>query len=210
MVASLSADFNARHCPLAVLAEKPFTPGKPQKRAALMRSPLEPLYRITAFLAVTALIGIAAIILADVILRQFGGQIRSSDDFAGFALVATGMLGLAPTYRRGDHIRVGLIIDRLTGQSRRAVELLCLSFGVLAVGWASWWTGRYALTSYQIHDLSAGLVPVPLWIPQSFMVFGLAVLFIALLEDLFRTLTGRQPSYLANASAETEVGSFDR
>jgi TRAP-type C4-dicarboxylate transport system permease small subunit len=175
-----------------------------------MRSPLDPLYRLTALLAVTALIGIAAIILTDVVLRQFGGQVRSSDDFAGFALVATGMLGLAPTYRRGDHIRVGLLLDRLTGGARRAAEIACLVFGVVAVGWASWWAGRFVHDSWSFHEVSQGLVPVPLWMPQFFMFFGLFVLFVAMLEDLVKVLTGRPPSYLANAPAEAEVGSFDR
>jgi TRAP-type C4-dicarboxylate transport system permease small subunit len=175
-----------------------------------MRSPLDPLYKLTAFLAVAALVGIAGIILTDVILRQFGGQVKSSDDFAGFALVATGMLGLAPTYRRGDHIRVGLLIDRLSGGSRRVVEILCLSFGVLAVGWASWWTGLFAYDSWRFNELSQGLVAVQLWIPQFFMFFGLFVLFIAMLEDLVRVLMNGAPSYMANAPAEAEVGSFDR
>jgi TRAP-type C4-dicarboxylate transport system permease small subunit len=175
-----------------------------------MRSPLEPLYKLTAFLAVAALVAIAGIILADVILRQFGGQVKSSDDVAGFALVATGMLGLAPTYRRGDHIRVGLLIDRLAGGARKTVEIICLVFGVAAIGWASWWTGHFAYDSWAYNELSQGLVAIPLWFPQFFMFFGLFVLFVAMVEDLLRLMTGGQPSYLANAPAETEVGSFDR
>ncbi len=175
-----------------------------------MQSPLEPLYKFTAFLAVTAMLAIAGVILADVILRQFGGQVKSSDDFAGFALVATGMLGLAPTYRRGDHIRVGLVIDRLTGTSRKLVEIACLVFGVLALGWASWWTGRFTYDSWAYNELSQGLVAVPLWVPQFFMFFGLFVLFIAMLEDLLRMLGGGQSSTMANAPAEAEIGSFDR
>jgi TRAP-type C4-dicarboxylate transport system permease small subunit len=175
-----------------------------------MRSPLEPLYKLTAFLAVAALVAIAGIILADVILRQFGGQVKSSDDVAGFALVATGMLGLAPTYRRGDHIRVGLLIDRLAGGARKTVEIVCLIFGVSAIGWASWWTGRFAYDSWAFNELSQGLVAIPLWFPQFFMFFGLFVLFVAMVEDLLRLVTGGQPSYLANAPAEAEVGSFDR
>jgi TRAP-type C4-dicarboxylate transport system permease small subunit len=179
-------------------------------RGNVVTSPLDPLYRLTAFLAVTALVGIAAIILADVILRQFGGQVKSSDDFAGFALVATGMLGLAPTYRRGDHIRVGLLLDRLTGGARRAVEFACLAFGVAAIGWASWWAGRFVYDSWRFHEVSQGLVPVPLWVPQFFMFFGLFVLLVAMAEDLIRVIAGRDPSYMANAPAEAEVGSFDR
>jgi TRAP-type C4-dicarboxylate transport system permease small subunit len=158
-----------------------------------MRSPLEPLYKLTAFLAVAALVAIAGIILADVILRQFGGQVKSSDDVAGFALVAT-----------------GLLIDRLAGSARKTVEIVCLIFGVSAIGWASWWTGRFAYDSWAFNELSQGLVAIPLWFPQFFMFFGLFVLFVAMVEDLLRLVTGGQPSYLANAPAEAEVGSFDR
>lgn len=175
-----------------------------------MRSPLEPLYKLTAFLAVAALVSIAGIILADVILRQFGGQVRSSDDFAGFALVATGMLGLAPTYRRGEHIRVGLLIDRLTGNARKAVEMLCLVFGITAIGWASFWTGRFVYDSWRFNEVSQGLVAIPLFVPQFFMFFGLFMLFVAMCEDLIRLLTGGQSSSIANATAEPELPSFER
>jgi TRAP-type C4-dicarboxylate transport system permease small subunit len=174
------------------------------------RSPFEPVYRLTAFLAVAALVSIAAIILADVILRQFGGQVKSSDDFAGYALVATGLLGLAPTYRRGEHIRVGLLIDRLGGSARRGIELFCLGFGVLATGWASWWTGRFALDSWRFNELSQGLIPIPLWAPQSAMFIGILVLFIAMAEDLLRVATGGTASYMAGASLEPELPSFER
>jgi TRAP-type C4-dicarboxylate transport system permease small subunit len=175
-----------------------------------MHSPLEPLYKLTAFLAAAALVSIAAVILADVFLRQFGGQVRSSDDYAGFALVATGMLGLAPTYRKGDHIRVGLLIDRLSGNSRKFFEFLCLAFALVAVSWAAWWAGRFVYDSWRFNELSQGLVAIPLWVPQSAMVFGLTVFAIALLEDLVRLITGGQPSYIANASAETELPTFER
>jgi TRAP-type C4-dicarboxylate transport system permease small subunit len=176
----------------------------------IMRSPLDPLYKLTGFLAVTALISIATIILADVILRQFGGQIRSSDDFAGYALVATAMLGLAPTYRRGEHIRVGLLIDRLSGGARRGIEIFCLSFGAIAVGWGTWWAGRFVYDSWRFHEVSQGLVAVPMWIPQSAMFIGLAVLWIAIVEDLINVLLGRPASYMVHASTEAELPTFER
>ncbi len=179
-------------------------------QTASPRSPFEPLYALTAFLAVAALISIAAIILADVILRQFGGQVKSSDDFAGYALVATGLLGLAPTYRRGEHIRVGLLIDRLSGGARRGVELFCLGFGVLATGWASWWTGQFVYDSWRFHEVSQGLIAIPLWVPQLAMFMGIFVLFIAMAEDLARVLAGGTASYAAVATTDLELPSFER
>lgn len=175
-----------------------------------MRSRLEPLYRLTALMAVLSLIAIAVIILADVTLRQFGSQLKSSADFAGFALVATVMLGLAPCYRRGEHIRVGLLIDRLSGNARRAVEIFCLTFGVIAIGWASWWTGRFVYDSWRFNDVSQGLLTIPLWIPQFFMFFGFLVFFIALTEDLILVLQNKTPSYMAHASADTDLPTFER
>jgi TRAP-type C4-dicarboxylate transport system permease small subunit len=175
-----------------------------------MRSPLDPLYKLTAFLAVLAMLAIGAIILTDVTLRQFGMQVRSSDDFAGFALAATGFLGLASTYRRGEHIRVGLITDRLSGAPRKALEIFALTIGIIAVAWAAWWIGRLVYDSWRFHEVTMGLVPIKLWVPQSALFFGLAVLLIAMVEDMVRLLAGRKPSYLATADAEPGATLADR
>jgi TRAP-type C4-dicarboxylate transport system permease small subunit len=175
-----------------------------------MRSPFDPLYKFTAFLAVVAMLAIAGIILADVTLRQFGGQVRSSDDFAGFALAATGFLGLASTYRRGDHIRVGLFMDRLTGQRRRWLEIVATVFSVVAVSWATWWIGRLVYDSWRFHEVTMGLVPIILWIPQSALFFGLAVLLIAMVEDLVRLIQNKTPSYLASQSEFGDNNFADR
>jgi TRAP-type C4-dicarboxylate transport system permease small subunit len=167
-----------------------------------MRSPFDLLYKFTSFLAVVAMVAIAGIILADVTLRQFGGQVKSSDDFAGFALAATGFLGLAATYRRGEHIRVGLIVDRATGKRRIALEVFALAVSIVAVGWASFWIGRLVYDSWRFHEVTTGLVPILIWVPQSALLLGVAVLLLAMVEDLFRILTGRRPSYLAHMDGE--------
>lgn len=174
-----------------------------------MKSPLEPLYRFTGVLAVACLVAIAAIILADVALRQFGGQIKSSDDFAGFALVGTAMLGLAPTYRQGEHIRVGLLLDRFSGITRRYVEIVVLFLAAAMVGWAAWWIARFVHDSWRYHEVSQGLIPVNLWIPQSLMLFGIFVLLLAIAEDLIRTLCGLPASYMTVEQVEGDVARYE-
>ena len=174
-----------------------------------MQSPFEPIYRACGFLAVAGLAGIAAIILADVALRQYGGQVKSSDDFAGFALVATSILGLAPTYRHGDHIRVGLLIDRLGGAPRRVAEIACLAAAFVGVGWATFWIGRFVFDSWRFNELSQGLLAIPLWLPQSAMLAGLATLALAIGEDLVRVLRGLPASYAATPPS-AELPSFER
>ncbi len=161
-----------------------------------MKSPFEPLYQLAAALAAIALVAIAGIILADVAVRQFGGQVRSADDYAVFALAMTGFLGLGPTYRRGEHIRVGIVMERLTGRSRRALEIVAGTVSIVCVAWAAWWIGRLAHDSWRFGEVTTGLVPLPVWVPQAALFFGLVVLLIAMLEDLAALLMGRAPSFL--------------
>lgn len=167
-----------------------------------MRSPFDPIYKLAGALAVLSMVSIAAIILADVTLRQFGGQLRSSDDFAGFALAGTAFLGLAATYRRGEHIRVGFLIDRMTGRRRKALEFSALLVSSIMVGWATWWVGRLVYDSWRFNEVTMGLVPIKLWMPQSALLIGLAVLLLAMVEDLVALLAGREPSFAANQSAD--------
>jgi len=46
---------------------------------------------------------------------------------------------------------------------------------------------------------------VPLWIPQSGMALGLAVLFITVADDLVAVLRGRQTSYDATQARATHA-----
>jgi TRAP-type C4-dicarboxylate transport system permease small subunit len=174
-----------------------------------MRRALDLLYGLSAFLAALSLVAIALTIIVQVVARALAIQVPSADEFAAYFLVATGFLALGPTYRRGEHIRVGLLIDRFGGAGRRVVEILVLAVAIVAVAWATWWIGRMVHDSWRFHELSQGLIPVPLWIPQSAMLVGFAVFLIALVEDLVTGLRGGTPSYLA-VREDTDAPQFER
>lgn len=162
-----------------------------------MRKFLDRLYLGSGVLAGIFLILIAALSLAQISGRVLGFDAYSFDDFAGFCMAASSFLGLAHTYRRNEQIRVAIVIDRLTGGKRKAMEALCLGASTFLVGYFAWYAVDMAVTSYQINDVSQGLVAVPLWIPQSGMALGLAIVAIALFDDLVVLLAGGIPSYLA-------------
>lgn len=172
-----------------------------------MRRPLDALYRLTAWLAALALVAIAGLILAQVVLRVFGTQVKSADDFAGYALVATICLGLAPTYRHNSHIRVALLIERFAPESasRRAFERLVTGASALLVGWAAWVLARFVYDSWQYHEVSQGLLAIPLWMPQLPMAFGVFVLFVALLDDLVTDFRTGTQSHLAVAASGDDM-----
>ena len=161
-----------------------------------MRKFLNGLYLGSGVLAGVFLILIAALSLTQILGRLLGFDAYSFDDFAGFCMAASSFLGLAHTYRRNEHIRVAILVDHLEGRKRIALEVLCLMASTFLVGYFAWYAIDMASTSYRIHDVSQGLVAVPLWIPQSGMALGLVIMTIALFDDLVTLFAGGTPSYL--------------
>lgn len=161
-----------------------------------MRTFLDWLYTGSGVLAGIFLILIAGLSLAQIGGRVLGFDAYSFDDFAGFCMAASSFLGLAHTYRRNEHIRVSMLVDRLTAGKRRVLETLCLMASTFLVGFFAWYAGDMVLTSYQFNDVSQGLVAVPLWLPQSGMALGLVIMTVAMLEDLVTVIARGTPSYV--------------
>ncbi|QFI66697.1 TRAP transporter small permease [Sinorhizobium alkalisoli] len=161
-----------------------------------MTSPFALLYRLAEMLAAISMILILLLVGGGIVLRTAGFQLAGSDDLAAYCLVAIFFLALGPTYRHAEHIRVGLVIDRLPTAARKPLECLLTVLAALCTAWATWWLGRLVYDSHRFGDVAQGLLPVPLWIPQLSMVVGAAILLVALLEDLVRCARGLKPSYL--------------
>ena len=151
------------------------------------------------------LVGIAATIVAQVVARQLGGTIDSTET-AGFCLAASTFLGLAYAFRRGAHIRVTLLIGRTGAGPRRWLELWCVGFSILAVAYFLWWAVDLVWFSWAFDEISPGLMAIPLWIPRSAMALGAAVFLIALVDEFVSILRGVEPSYEANAEHVLEGG----
>lgn len=169
-----------------------------------LRRVLDGLYGLCAVLAALCLAGIAVIILAGAIARQFGAVVPSANEIAGYLVAASTFLALAPTLRSGGHIRVELIASRVGHRLRRALEVWCLAVATALVGYLAYSSVEQVMNSYRFHVTSPGLLPIPMWIPQVAMALGLAVMTLALLELLVGTLKGRMPEYSDPAMASTD------
>lgn len=174
-----------------------------------MRAFLDWLYRASAALAAFFLVAICVIVLLqvganliDAVIAAAGGTpegllIPSYADFAGFFLAASSFLALASTLRHGTHIRVLLVVSRFSGRTRRFVELWCVAVGAAVSAYFTWYTIQLVAESLEYNDLSPGIVPVPLWIPQTAMALGLVILTVAFVDDLVRLIRHGDTSYIA-------------
>jgi len=172
-----------------------------------MRSALDRLYAASGALSAAFLVAICLIVLGqvacnaiDAALPLFGRSpiglvIPSYAEFAGFFLAASSFLALAYTLRADGHIRVRLLLQRLPAGAQRAAEYWCLCAALFVSAYFAWYAWRLVAESFEYNDMSPGIVPVALWIPQSAMALGLSVLAIAFLDELVGLLRGQRASY---------------
>ncbi|MFN4276303.1 MAG: TRAP transporter small permease [Ferrovibrio sp.] len=156
-----------------------------------MRSPLQPLYRASLWLAGLFMIALLATIILSILGRQFNFYIRGIDSYAGYFMAAASFLALAGTLVKGDHIRVTLVISRFSGKPRRGLELFCLVLAVLISGAFAFYSVKMAWWSYKFNDISTANDATPLWIPQIAMALGTVIFCIAFIEELVLVLRGK-------------------
>ncbi len=173
----------------------------------MIRKWLNKVYSASGWLAAIFIALICFLVVAQVMLNlvdrlstvltgtAIGLTIPSYADFTGFFLAAASFLALAHTFREGGHIRVTLLIGNFSRSVRRILEFWCVAIAFCITAYFSWYTAGLVWESYSYHDLSTGMVAVPIWIPQCGMLLGLLVLVVALTDDLVGIVRGRTPSY---------------
>jgi len=157
-----------------------------------MRRALNVLYDGCAWLAAVFMIGVLVMVLLSVLGRQFGFHVPGTDAYAGYSMAAAGFLALAHTLKRNEHIRVTLVLGKLTGRARRGMELWSLSAAVLLSALFAWFSLRLAMQSHEFNDISTGNDATPLWMPQLGMALGTLVLFIAFVDEWVLELRGQR------------------
>lgn len=168
-----------------------------------MRALLDRIYQWSGYLGAFFLASIAVATVVQVVARKLGMTIEMIE-VAGFCLAASTFLGLAHTFRKGVHVRVSLLIRKLSGRYHRIAEFWCCAVGAAALGYVTVESALFAWESHAYGDISPGLLAIPFWIPQSGVVLGLACLTIALVDEAVSVLRGRSPVYAENADTAIE------
>jgi TRAP-type C4-dicarboxylate transport system permease small subunit len=161
----------------------------------MVRLFLDRLYLLSGYLAGLFLIAIFVLMMLLSAGRPLGLNIPAGDDFVSWCMAATAFLGLAHTFRHGEMIRVGLLIDRLEGRVKQVVEIVVLLIGSGFTGFFAWHAAVMTWQSYLFNDMSQGVIAIPLWIPQLGYSGGLAILLIALVDELIHVMRGYPPRY---------------
>jgi TRAP-type C4-dicarboxylate transport system permease small subunit len=161
----------------------------------MMRRFLDGLYLFAGYAAGVLLVVIFGIMIFMSVGRQFGLNIPAGDDFASWAMCAMAFLGLAHTFKKGEIIRVGLLLEHASGRKRWALEVTALSIATAFTLYFAWEATKMTYDSFRFNDMAQGVLAVPLWIPQLGYCGGLIILSIAVVDELINVLRGNKPSY---------------
>lgn len=173
-----------------------------------MRRALDRLYLYSGVLAAIAMAAICVLMLAQAFGREAGILIRGADDIVAWLCAACAFLALGHTFRNGDLVRVGVFLERMPARLRWHAEVFALGVTALFVAYMLWAVTRFVYDSYAFRELAQGLIPVPIWIPQLSLVIGIAIFFVAVLDEFRTVLKKEKPSYQVAEDARRAAGDF--
>jgi len=150
----------------------------------------------TLALSVIILFILGTVILVEVILRKgFDTSLKLTVEYSAYMVATIAFLGLAKALRSGRHIRVEILICRLSSKARRYADLwasiLCIVFVsflftyLLNMTIASFQAGTSYFEMSRFLDFS---FLTPQWIPQAIVTFGTGSLLLEALVQLLERL----------------------
>ena len=160
-----------------------------------MRILLDRLYLWSGYLAGVCLVATLALMMFLAVGRQFAINIPDGTDFASWTMAAMSFLGMAHTFKRGEMIRVGLLLEKLSGRPKHVAELVALSVTLAFLLYFTWHAFDFVRVSWLTHEMSNGVIAMPVWIPQLSFLAGALLLTTAVIDELVHVLRGNPLSF---------------
>lgn len=151
---------------------------------------------------VDALLGvIIAALFGTALVLSLGGVAgryisnRWSPDWIGevaiFLAIWAILLGSARVLRRGAHIRVDFLFDRLSETGKRIADLMALALALILSGFLVWAGWQVVSEAMMWNERSISTLRVPLWIYYAALPVSFALQVLFILERAADILSGR-------------------
>ena len=169
-----------------------------------MRKFLDTLYEGAAGLAAILMVALLGMVLLSIMGRQLHFHVPGTDAYAGYLMAGSGFLALAHTLKRGEHIRVTLLLGALTGGLKKGLEVWAYGFASLLSCVIAFYSCRLVWQSRSFHDISTASDATPLWIPQLGMALGTVILAIAFIDELLLEISGKRTAHATSEALRNE------
>ena len=145
---------------------------------------IDMLSRLDGWLGVGCLVALTSLMLAEVLLRALSNVIPDLPadipvawEYSSYLMAACFTFGAAMTLRAGGHIRVTLVLARVSPGVRRWMETVLAIIGTALCGFLAWSMAYFTWRSFDAGQTSVASATL-VWIPQAFITFGIILLTI--------------------------------
>jgi TRAP-type C4-dicarboxylate transport system permease small subunit len=174
--------------------------GSPNAGAPPLLRPLldgiDRLSRLDGWLGAGCLVTLTALMLAEVLVRALSNvfpwvpaDIPVAWEYSSYLMAATFTFGAAMTLRAGGHIRVTLVLARVSPATRRKMETVLALLGVCFCGYLAWAMAYFTWRSFDSGQTSVSSGTL-MWIPQAFVSFGIVLLTVQFVARFFQAALG--------------------
>lgn len=153
---------------------------------------VDALARLAGALSALCLAAMVLVLGATLVGRPFGVLVPSSEEIVTFLMVGMAFFGIVYAYVEGAHVRVDTLHRRLPARLRHGLEIVSHVGAAALCATIAYQAGRLTWTAYRFHDLSDGLIPIPMWIPLLTVPLGFGLFALMLLRDAGRIVAGRE------------------
>ncbi len=124
------------------------------------------------------------VVTAGIVFRAFNEPLSWTDEMSGYLMVWIACLGWMIATRHGTHIRIRLVLDKLSGGAWRGTEVLLQGAVALIGGVVAWQSIHLVKVNLDIEAMS---LPVSAaWLYAPLLPAGLTTLLQAL-ADMFKS-----------------------
>ena len=157
---------------------------------------IDRLSRLDGWLGVLCLIALTTLMISEVALRALSNVFESVPadipvawEYSSYLMAACFTFGAAMTLRAGGHIRVTLVLARVSPQVRRAMETVLAALGTFFCGFLTWSMAYFTWRSFDAGQTSVSSGTL-VWIPQPFVTFGILLLTVQFIARFLQAAYG--------------------
>jgi len=144
---------------------------------------------------------VAAVMVAQASARAVGVPVVGGDEVAGWLSASAAFCAMPYAFRHGALIRMELLLSRLPRDQRRWAEFVAVLVGTLWCATMAYAMARFVWQNAVFGERSDGLISIPIWTVQTPGAVGLALLAVAMAEQLLTVWRGELPIYVVEAEA---------
>ncbi len=148
------------------------------------------IHRLEDTALVAALISMLGLAVFQIILRNlFDSGFLWAESFLRILVLWVAMLGAMVATRENNHINIDALSRYLPRRLERGFRILTGIFSTAICGVVAWYSLQYVQLEFE--DETIAFASVPVWICQSILPFGFAVIALRFAHRTFLGLLGR-------------------